>query len=146
MLSERRATEIAYLCELVTATAISCTADDDIKQVADQISRGEIEKTGKADKIKRRVARMMRLTIMKIPEGTEGAKVVIIVYCFFELLTDKGIIEIPDDSPVGELMDWLLGAIPAHDVLTQKRIKNGRKDAAKWLKALQSQGYFKEES
>lgn len=145
MLSERRATEIVYLCELVTATAISCTANDDIKQTADRISSEELAKTGKANKIKRRVARMMHMTIMNIPEGTEGAKVVIIVYCFFELLTDKGIIGIPDDSPMGELMDWLLGAIPAHDVLTQKRLKNGRKDAAKWLKALQGQGYFKEE-
>jgi len=145
MLSERRATEIGYLCELVTATAISCTTNDDIKQTADRISHEEINKTGKANKIKRRIARMMHLTLMKVPEGTDGAKVVIIVYCFFETLTDKGIIGIPDDSPMGKLMDWLLGAIPAHDELTQKRIKNGRKDAAKWLKALQGQGYFKEE-
>jgi len=141
-MNDRRHAEIAFLAELVSAVVISCTALPTDKKEQLDIAEAEYHRASNPDKLRRRVARMMKATLMRLPEGMAGEKVVIITYRFFELLVQEGIIEVPEDSPAAQIMDWLLSAIDPDDPVTQKRIKNADKDARKWLERLQTDGYF----
>lgn len=141
-MNDRHHAELAFLAELVTATVISCTVlpTDEARKL--DIAEEEYQRAANPAKLRRRVARMVNNTLMRLPQGMAGEKVVIIVYSFFERLVQEGLIEIPEQSRAAQIMDWLLSVIDPENSVTQKRIKNAEKDSRKWLERLQNDGYF----
>lgn len=143
-LSDKRRTEIAYLSELVTGVILSCTSNPEIKQDARDVAKLPFAglEARKVRSLTRRVAKLMVKTLMTIPDKTDGEKVIIIAYCFINMLSESGIIETSPESPSGQMMDWLLSDINSESEVTQSRLKSGNKTANKWLTILQEEGYF----
>jgi len=143
-LSDKRRTEIAYLSELITAVTISCTSNPEVRE--DATAMAKLPSAGLEDKkvksLRNRVVKLIRKTLMTIPNKTDGEKVVIITYCLLNLLSESGVIETPPESPAGLIMDWLLSDINSDNEVTQSRLKTGNKTATKWLTILQQEGYF----
>lgn len=73
-----------------------------------------------------------------------GEKVVLTLYCFFELLNARDIVSFSEDSPLAAIMDWMLSVVDPDDPVTAKRLINAGKDAKRFLETLQEKGYFHE--
>lgn len=96
----------------------------------------------KAESIRRRVARMEDLTLKPACHKATAEKVLLIGYFFMEGLIEREYLIIHEGSPLRNVTDVLLEAVDLEDEVAQKRLKNGEKQARKWMEKLQSEGYF----
>ena len=146
-LNTHRTAELCFLPCMINVIAASCMAGDS-KQEAFELSKNAmLEMTAGASKKQCRTIdnhhnTMLKYTIATMQSGIAGEKIVLAVYCFIELLCEHELIIIGDESAVAVLMNWLLTSIDADSDVTQKRLKNAQKDAARWLDALQKAGYY----
>jgi hypothetical protein len=143
----RRTAELCFIACLINVTAMACVEGAAREQVLELSKQAMIELAEGADAKQRRTIdnhhrNMLNLTIATMQDGCAGEKIVLAVYCFIEMLCDAGYITIGNESTVALLMEWLLSKIDAESELTEKRLKNAKKDANKWLVKLKENGYY----
>lgn len=92
--------------------------------------------------IRVKVNRMEALTLAPACRKSFSEKILLIGYFFMKDLMDRDYIDIPEESTLMQVMDYLLKLIDPGDEGTQKRMESAQKQAAKWLQVLQAQGYF----
>lgn len=148
-LSDRNRREYLYLMYLIKVTYEGAVippdgADDAVKARIEESLEEIIDKV-KHHKDMRCIHRLLSCTIKRMANHeVSGEKIVITTYCFLELLAQRGIIQFTESSALAEVVEWILASVDVDSPVTQKRLKNGNKEAALWLNNLQKEGYFNE--
>ena len=94
-------------------------------------------------KLKRRVMRMEEHTIRPLNGKSHGEKILLIVYHFINNLVDMNYLSLPEGSTLAILTDYLLSVVDSENEVVQLRMDSAKKQAAKWLIKLQSEGYYR---
>lgn len=95
-----------------------------------------------ASTIKRRVIRMESETIKKFTDNTNGVKIVLIAYYFINALVDEGYLELPEESSLAMVTDFLLSVVDMKSIGMDKQLDSAKKVAGKWLVHLRNEGYY----
>lgn len=90
----------------------------------------------------RRVQRMEDLTLQPACEKSFAERIILIGYHFINNLLERDYLEITDDSKLRRVTDALLSMIDMDDDIAQTRYTKTKKEAARWMKTLQSMGYY----
>lgn len=92
--------------------------------------------------IRRRVQRMEYLTLKPACQKSLSERILLIGYYFMQLLIDREYIEFPEGSRLARITDYLFSLIDLDDKITQLRLDNTQKQARRWMRILQEQGYY----
>lgn len=143
----RRTSELCFVACLINVTAMACVEGEARDYVVELSKQAMLELADGADAKQRHSIdnhhkTMLNCTLATMQDGCAGEKIVLSVYCFIDLLCEAGYINIGNESKVAVLMEWLLSKIDAESELTEKRLKNAKKDATKWLVKLKENGYY----
>ena len=146
-INTRRTAELCFIACLINVTAMACVEGEMRDYVIELSKDAMLELAEGADakqrhKIDNHHKTMLNCTIATMQNGCAGEKIVLSVYCFIEMLCDADYITIGNKSTVALLMEWLLSKIDAESKLTEKRLKNAKKNANKWLANLRKNGYY----
>lgn len=96
----------------------------------------------KANKLRERMERMARKTIIPECKVSKAEKMLLIGYHFINKLVEDEYLFIAENSPLRKVTDTLLEAVDMENEVAQKRFKKAEKQARKWLETLRSEGYF----
>lgn len=146
-LSDKHRTELAYLGNLLLALVVGGITSENPLQLAEVANNATKESTEgltqkHREKIERRAVNLCMLTIAKESDKAHGEKVLFAVYLFIENLVTSGYLQMPEDSNIAKLVDFLLSLVDADNRVTQRRLKKAKKTANKWLEKLNEMGYF----
>lgn len=144
-LSDKKRTELCFVASMVlTLITGGVTSDSDtLQKTAVDAVNDTLEGMPKAKHIKfiNRTWRMLEKT-MKASENESGEKIMFSVYHFIESLITSGYLEMPEDSNLARVVDFLLELPDYEKEYTQARLKKAEKTSQKWLDVLQKEGYF----
>ena len=150
-MNDRQRCEISFISRcvhMITIAGMKFEDHRDAMKISDLAFESAIEPFELCDEknkksLIRRVIRMQDETINKMLGNSHGEKVVLTVYCFVEKLISLDYMTIPEESKLRVVIDYLLSLLDVNSESVQKRLKSGRKQADKWLEALQVQGYYR---
>ena len=147
-LNDKRCAEIVYLGMTVLAViigGITCENPNELESLALQAVKEPTEGMDikRRQKIERRAIWMTMATIKRESDKAHGEKVLLATYLMIEKMITSGYLQMPENSPLARVVDFLLSLVDPDNEITQKRLKKAEKTANDWIDILQHEGYFK---
>lgn len=133
---------------LVVIGGIQCKTDKHHKELARIALLASMEPFEKLDArkssaLRRRVMRMEEVTIAPMTHKTHAEEVILVVYYFINRLIESEYIDVPEETNLWKIMDYLLSLLDLEKDTIKSYIKTAPAKADKWLKSLEGQGYYK---
>lgn len=149
-MKERHRCEVMFIARIMHLVAITATRFDTegeldaFKKMAFDAVMEPVSDLCAKDKerIRRRVTRMEKETLLPMCDKVKAEKAVLIGYYFIEDLQSRAYLCIPEGSSLRTVTDTLLGAIDPRDEVTQGYMEMAQEQARIWMERLQREGYF----